>query len=66
MEKVKIKQVIHNQNNIVLFEFKKDEKLIDTFKQQIQDFNWNQELQACTTPYYPALKKELFQLLREK
>ena len=66
MEKVKIKQVIHNQNNIVLFEFKKDEKLIDTFKQQIQDFNWNQELQAWTTPYYPALKKELFQLLRGK
>ncbi len=66
MEKVTIKQVIHNQNNIVLFEFKKDEKLIDTFKQQIQDFNWNQELQAWTTPYYPALKKELFQLLRGK
>jgi integrase/recombinase XerD len=66
MEKVTIKQVIHNQNNIVLFDFKKDEKLIDTFKQQIQDFNWNQELQAWTTPYYPALKKELFQLLRGK
>ena len=66
MEKVKIKQVVYNQNNIVLFEFKKDEKLIDTFKQQIQDFNWNQELQAWTTPYYPALKKELFQLLRGK
>ena len=66
MEKVKIKQVVYNQNNIVLFEFKKNEKLIDTFKQQIQDFNWNQELQAWTTPYYPALKKELFQLLRGK
>jgi integrase/recombinase XerD len=66
MEKVKIKQVIHNQNNIVLFDFKKDEKLIDTFKQQIQDFNWNQELQAWTTPYYPSLKKELFELLRGK
>ncbi len=38
MEKVKIKQVVYNQNNIVLFEFKKDEKLIDTFKQQIQGF----------------------------
>ena len=32
MEKFKIKQVIHNQNNIVLFDFKKDEKLIDTKK----------------------------------
>jgi integrase/recombinase XerD len=66
MEKVKIKQVIHNHNNIVLFDFKKDEKLIETFKQQIQDFNWNQELQAWTTPYYPSLKKELFELLRGK
>ncbi len=66
MEKVKIKQVVYNQNNIVLFDFKKDEKLIDTFKQQIQDFNWNQELQAWTTPYYPSLKKELFELLRGK
>jgi len=50
MEKVKIKQVIYNQNNIVLFDFKKDEKLIDTFKQQIQDFNWNQELKLWTLP----------------
>ena len=64
MENVKITQVVYNQINIVLFDFKKDEKLIDTFKQQIQDFNWNHELQAWTTNYYPALKKELFQLLR--
>ena len=55
MEKVKIKQVVYNQNNIVLFDLKKDEKLIDTFKQQIQDFNWNQELQGWTLP-----TKELF------
>lgn len=66
MEKVTIKQIVYNQNNIVLFEFKKDEKLIDTFKQQIQNFNWNQELQAWTTSYYPSLKKELFELIRGK
>ena len=66
MEKVKIKQVVYNQNNIVLFDFKKDEKLIETFKQQIQNFNWNQELQAWTSHYYPSLKKELFELLRGK
>jgi integrase/recombinase XerD len=66
MEKVKIKQVIHNQNNIVLFEFRQDEKLIEMFKQQIQDFHWNQELQTWFTTYYPSLKKELFQLLRGK
>jgi integrase/recombinase XerD len=66
MEKVKIKQVTHNQNNIVLFDFKNDETLLETLKEQIQHFNWNQELQAWTTPYYPSLKKELFQLLRGK
>jgi integrase/recombinase XerD len=66
MEKVKIKQVIHNQKNIVLFEFRQDEKLIEMFKQQIQDFHWNQELQTWFTPYYPSLKKELFQLLKGK
>jgi integrase/recombinase XerD len=64
MEKVIIKQVIHNHNNIVLFEFKTDENLISTLKQQIQHFNWNKELQTWTTLYYPSLKKELFQLLR--
>ena len=64
MEKVIIKQVIHNHNNTVVFEFKTDENLISTLKQQIQHFNWNKELQTWTTLYYPALKKELFQLLR--
>jgi integrase/recombinase XerD len=66
MEKVKIKQAIHNQNNIVLFEFRQDEKLIKMFKEQIQQFKWNQELKTWTTPYYSSLKKELFQLLRGK
>ena len=46
MRKVIIKQIIHNQNNIVLFAFKPDENLISTFKQQIQHFHWNQELQS--------------------
>ena len=50
MEKVKIKQITHNQNNIVLFDFKKEETLIETFKQQIQHFHWNQELQAWMLP----------------
>lgn len=66
MEKVKIKQITHNQNNIVLFNFKNDETLIKTFKQQIQHFHWNTELQSWTAVYYPTLKKELFQLLRGK
>lgn len=66
MEKVKIKQITHNQNNIVLFDFKNDETLIETFKQQIQHFHWNTELQSWTAVYYPTLKKELFQLLRGK
>jgi hypothetical protein len=60
MGKVIIKQVIHNHNNTVLFEFKPDENLINTLKQQIQHFNWNKELQTWTTLYYPSLKKELF------
>ena len=66
MEKVKIKQTTYNQNNIVLFDFKNDETLIETFKQKIQHFHWNTELQSWTAVYYPSLKKELFQLLRGK
>jgi hypothetical protein len=66
MEKLIIKQIIHYQNNIVLFAFKPDENLISTLKQQIQHFHWNTELQAWTEVYYPTLKKELFQLLRGK
>ena len=64
MRKVIIKQIIHNQNNIVLFAFKPDENLISTLKQQIQHFHWNQELQSWVSLSYPTLKKELFQLLR--
>ncbi len=66
MRKVIIKQIIHNQNNIVLFAFKPDENLISTLKQQIQHFHWNQELQSWVSLSYPTLKKELFQLLRGK
>jgi hypothetical protein len=64
MEKVKIKQVIHNQNNIVLFEFRQDEKLIEMFKQQIQDFHWNQELQGWTSPTKEVLMAT-FWLIKE-
>jgi hypothetical protein len=64
MEKVKIKQVIHNQNNIVLFEFIQDEKLIEMFKQQIQDFHWNQELQVWTSPTKEVLMAT-FWLIKE-
>lgn len=64
MRKVIIKQIIHNQNNIVLFAFKPDENLISTLKQQIKHFHWNQELQSWVSLSYPTLKKELFQLLR--
>lgn len=66
MEKVKIKQIVYNQNNIVLFEFKNDGSLIDTFKQKIQSFDWNSELEIWAAPYYSSLKKELFELLRGK
>jgi integrase/recombinase XerD len=64
MEKVTIKQNIVNQYNIVSFEFQENEILLTQLKNQIPNFNWNTELKAWTTPYYPTLKKELFQLLR--
>jgi integrase/recombinase XerD len=64
MEKVTIKQNIVNQYNIVSFEFQENEILLTQLKNTIPNFNWNTELKAWTTPYYPTLKKELFQLLR--
>jgi len=64
MEKVIIKQNIVNQHNIVSFEFQENEILLTELKNQIPNFNWNTELKAWTTLYYPTLKKELFQLLR--
>ena len=64
MEKVTIKQNIINQYNIVSFEFQENEILLTQLKNTIPNFNWNTELKAWTTPYYPTLKKELFQLLR--
>ena len=64
MEKVIINQTIHNQVNIVLFNFNENETLLNTLKDKIQGFHWNTELQSWTSPYYPSLKKELFQLLR--
>ena len=63
MEKVTIKQNIVNQYNIVSFEFQENETLLTQLKNTIPNFNWNTELKAWTTPYYPTLKKELFQLL---
>ena len=66
MEKVTIKQNIVNQYNIVSFEFQENETLLTQLKNTIPNFNWNTELKAWTTPYYPTLKKELFQLLRGK
>ena len=66
MEKVIIKQVIHNQLNIVLFSFNENETLLNTLKNKMQHFNWNKELQTWTSTYYPSLKKELFHLLRGK
>ncbi|MFN5444634.1 MAG: site-specific tyrosine recombinase/integron integrase [Crocinitomicaceae bacterium] len=64
MEKVIITQNTYNQTNKVVYKFKENETLLNTLKNQIQGFHWNSELKSWISPYYPALKKELFQLLR--
>ena len=64
MEKVIIIQSTYNQTNKVIYKFKENETLLNTLKNQIQGFHWNSELKSWISPYYPALKKELFQLLR--
>ena len=64
MEKVIITQNTYNQTNNIVYKFKENETLLNTLKNQIQGFHWNSELKSWISPYYPALKKELFQLLR--
>jgi integrase/recombinase XerD len=64
MDKVIIIQSTYNQTNKVIYKFKENETLLNTLKNQIQGFHWNSELKSWISPYYPALKKELFQLLR--
>ena len=64
MEKVIITQNTYNQINNIIYKFKENETLLNTLKNQIQGFHWNGELKSWISPYYPALKKELFQLLR--
>ena len=66
MEKVILIQKTHNQENNIIYKFKENETLLNTLKNQIQGFHWNSELKSWISPYYPALKKELFQLLRGK
>lgn len=66
MEKVILIQKTYNQTNKILYKFKENDTLLNTLKNQIQGFHWNSELKSWISPYYPALKKELFQLLRGK
>lgn len=66
MEKVIIKQLVYNQKNTVVFEFKENQELLALLKNQLTDFSWNSELKSWGVPYYPSLKKDLFQLLRGK
>jgi integrase/recombinase XerD len=66
MEKVIITQTTHNQTNVIQFKFKENETLQCTLKNQIPGFHWDGELKSWISPYYPSLKKELFQLLRGK
>jgi integrase/recombinase XerD len=66
MEKVILIQKTYNQTNKILYKFKENDTLLNTLKNQIQGFHWNGELKSWISPYYPSLKKELFQLLRGK
>ena len=66
MEKVILTQKTYNQTNKILYKFKENDTLLNTLKNQIQGFHWDGELKSWISPYYPALKKELFQLLRGK
>jgi len=66
MEKVIIKQLVYNQENTVVFEFKENQELLALLKNQLTDFSWNSELKSWGAPYHPSLKKDLFQLLRGK
>jgi len=66
MEKVILIQKTYNQTNKILYKFKENDTLLNTLKNQIQGFHWDGELKSWISPYYPALKKELFQLLRGK
>lgn len=66
MEKVILIQKTYNQTNKILYKFKENDTLLNTLKNQIQGFHWDGELKSWISPYYPSLKKELFQLLRGK
>lgn len=66
MEKVKIKQITHKKDVIIIFEFKNDPELIELFSSSIPNFCWNNYFHRWVAPYYVSIRKDLFQLLRGK
>lgn len=66
MENVKIKQITHNKDVIIIFEFKNNPELIELFSSSIPNFYWNSYFHRWVAPSYPSIRKDLFQLLRGK
>ena len=66
MEKVIITQITHNHINTIIFKFNESDYLESLLKNNIQGFNWNNEINSWSCLYYSSLKKELFQILKGK
>ena len=59
MEKVIITQITHNHINTIIFKFNESDYLESLLKNNIQGFNWNNEINSWSCLYYSSLKNEI-------